>query len=80
MPEIIATGGGSDKDLKQNPLKAAWEKFSSLDKFSKTMVTTTVLFLVFATAITTITLSLRQYAGGGGIAKVEINPGIVTQT
>lgn len=78
MPEIIATGGGSDKDLRQNPLKAAWEKFSTLDKFSKTMVTTTVLFLLFATAITTITLSIRQYAGGGGIARVEINPGIVT--
>ncbi|OGH02814.1 MAG: hypothetical protein A2798_00045 [Candidatus Levybacteria bacterium RIFCSPHIGHO2_01_FULL_37_17] len=77
MPKIIATGGGTDSDLKQNPLKAFWEKFSSLDKFSKTLVVTTVLFLTFAGAITTITLSTRSSAGGGGIARVDIHPGIV---
>lgn len=77
MPKIIATGGGTDEDLNQNPLKALWEKFASLDKFSKTLVMTTVLFLVFASAVTTITLSLRSNAGGGGIARVEVHPGVL---
>lgn len=75
MPKIIATGGGTDEELKQGLIRAIWEKFSSLDKFSKTLVITTVLFLVFASAITTFTLSLRSNAGGGGISRVDVNPG-----
>ena len=79
MPEIIATGGGSDEDLKQNPLKALWETFSSLDKFSKTLVMTTVLFLVFASAITTITLQTKNYAAQT-IGEPPIGPYYLSKT
>lgn len=61
MAEIIVTGGGTDSDLKQNSIKTLWENFRNLDKFSKLLVVTTSLFLVFAGTITTMVLQTRQY-------------------
>lgn len=79
MPEIITEGGGSDQQLKQNPLKTLKEKFQSLDKTYKAVVLTTGLFVLFATVISTnMLLNTKTHAGGGAIVKrVDINPGLV---
>lgn len=62
MTRIISFGNIDPKDLRENPIKAIWEAFTSLDKFTKSFIIVTILVIAATPLIVNNLLTIRQNA------------------
>lgn len=56
MARILSFNGINPKDLRENPIKAVWESFKSLERFQKILIFTVIGFVIFAAFLSTITI------------------------
>lgn len=62
MPKILSFGNLNPKQLRENPLKAIWEWFSSLEIFTKLFIITVILLLILTPFIVNNLFTIFQKA------------------
>lgn len=62
MPKILSFGSIDSNDFKQNPIKAFIEWISSLDKFTKLFMVTTIILVIVTPIIVKSIFTITQHA------------------
>ena len=74
MAEIVSFGDTNPDKYKQSFREILWEKFSSLDRFTKLFIITGLLLIVSTPFIVRMVFTTTQQASGSELSSVQIQP------
>ncbi len=74
MAEIVSFGDTDPERYKQSLRQILWEKFTSLDRFTKLFIVTGFLLIVSTPFIVRMVFTTSQQASGSELSSVQIQP------